>query len=249
MLKPDDKRLSTDYDEVTLSMPTALTPEFNRFRRSNFNLGHRRPTRLSMSEIESSRDHRLHDALQGDEDALATLLMDYRPYLHLLAKRGLDSAIHARVGASDIVQQTCLEACRDFSEFQGRNEPAFIAWLKRILHNNVSESVHRHITAKKRSVHRERRLAPQNDSQALPEYVDREQSSPSQRVMRGEMMLELASKLESLPATQSEALRLRYLEGMALAEISKRMDKTPMAVAGLLKRGLRQLRSFFPDKT
>lgn len=249
MLEPDDKRPSTDYDEVTLTMPIVVHSDLYRLHRPKLISGYRRPTRLSMSDIESSRDHRLQDALQGDEDALATLLMDYRPYLHLLAKRGLDSAIHARVDASDIVQQTCLEACRDFSDFQGRSEPAFIAWIKRILNNNVTESLHRHITTQKRSVHRERRLTPLNDSEASPVFMDRGQSSPSQRVMRGELMVELASKLDSLPETQREALRLRYLEGMALAEISNRMNKSQMAVAGLLKRGLRQLRSSFADET
>ena len=248
MIRPDDKRPSTDYDEETLTMTTVVYSKLNGAHRSPTNLGCRRPGRLTMSEIESARDHRLHDALQGNEEALATMLMDYRPYLHLLAKRGLDSAIHARVDASDIVQQTCLEACRDFSEFRGGNEPAFIAWIKRILHNNVAESVHRHITAQKRSVRRERQVTPQNDSHASPVYVDRVQSSPSQRVMRGEMMVELASKLDNLPDTQSEALRLRYLEGMALADISERMNKSQMAVAGLLKRGLRQLRSSFADE-
>jgi len=35
---------------------------------------------------------------------------------------------------------------------------------------------------------------------------------------------------------------MRYLEGMSLKEISDRMDKSEMAVAGLLKRGLQGLR-------
>jgi RNA polymerase sigma-70 factor (ECF subfamily) len=35
---------------------------------------------------------------------------------------------------------------------------------------------------------------------------------------------------------------MRYLEGMSLKEISKKMDKSEMAVAGLLKRGLQGLR-------
>ena len=42
--------------------------------------------------------------------------------------------------------------------------------------------------------------------------------------MKGERMMELASKLDTLPEMQKEALRLRYLEGMTLQTISDRMD-------------------------
>ena len=48
--------------------------------------------------------------------------------------------------------------------------------------------------------------------------------------------------LGKLPQDQREALRLRYLEGKTLLEIAERLDRSEMAVAGLLKRGLRSLR-------
>ena len=60
--------------------------------------------------------------------------------------------------------------------------------------------------------------------------------------MQGELAMQLAAKMEALPESQQEALRLRYLEGMSLAEISEAMGRSDTAVAGLLKRGLRQLR-------
>lgn len=191
---------------------------------------------------ESSKEDQLQQALDGNDEALATLLMDYRPYLRLLAKRDLDSAINARVDPSDIVQQTCLEACRDISKFKGASEPALVAWIKTILRNNVIESIQRHVSAKKRSVRQERVISTKHDSQALPVYIDALQSTPSQRVMQGELAMQLAAKMEALPESQQEALRLRYLEGMSLAEISEAMGRSDTAVAGLLKRGLRQLR-------
>ena len=248
MFKVDDKASRTDYDETTVTLSASSRRRSNRGDSSHFTLPHRPHTRLSMSDLESSRDQRLNDALHGNEEALATMLIDYRPYLHLLAKRDLDSAINARVDPSDIVQQTCLEVCRDFSDFKGRTEPAFIAWMKRILQNNVAESIHRHITTQKRSVRRERNLNAKQDSEALPIYIDSRQSSPSQRAMKGERIVELASKLDTLPEMQKEALRLRYLEGMTLQTISDLMDKSNMAVAGLLKRGLQQLRQELRDK-
>ena len=67
-------------------------------------------------------------------------------------------------------------------------------------------------------------------------------SSPSQRMMRDEAAVVLAICLEQIPETQRQAIRMRYLEGMSLKEISERIEKSEMAVAGLLKRGLRALR-------
>ena len=69
----------------------------------------------------SGDDVVLSRAVKGDREAFGELLQRYRPYLRMLARRQLDSALHVRIDASDIVQQTCLEAHRDFAAFQGRS--------------------------------------------------------------------------------------------------------------------------------
>ncbi len=60
--------------------------------------------------------------------------------------------------------------------------------------------------------------------------------------MGGENALRLAQRMDKLPATQREALRLRYFEGMAVEEIARQMDKTVSSAANLIKHGLRGLR-------
>ena len=69
-----------------------------------------------------------------------------------------------------------------------------------------------------------------------------EQSSPSCRAQRHEEAARLAEALEGLPEDNREALVLHYFEGEPLAEVARRMERTPASVAGLLKRGLKQLR-------
>ena len=76
-------------------------------------------------------------------------------YLRLLAARQLDVSLATRLSASDIVQQTQLEAFRDFGLFRGHTEEQFVGWLKSILTNNVAQATHTHILAKKRTVRRE----------------------------------------------------------------------------------------------
>lgn len=185
-------------------------------------------------------------AKQGDESAKGELLNRFRPYLNVIAQRHLDERLQSRLDYADVVQITFLEATRDFDDFRGESVESLLAWLRNILRNNVSTAHQQHLTAQKRSARKEVILRVSSDSGGnslgLQDMVLSESSSPSQRMMRDEASVVLATCLEHIPETQREAIRMRYLEGMSLKEISERIEKSEMAVAGLLKRGLRALR-------
>jgi RNA polymerase sigma-70 factor (ECF subfamily) len=66
--------------------------------------------------------------------------------------------------------------------------------------------------------------------------------SPSENVARQEQVLKVVEALASLPDAQREALMLQHWQGWSLAEIGEHLNRTPAAVAGLIKRGLKQLR-------
>ena len=183
---------------------------------------------------------------EGDNDALGRLLEQYRGYLLMLAHRYLSEALRRRVDPSDIVQLTFLEAKRDLPAFRGSTPAEFSGWLPGMLKNNVATAVTRHVTTQKRSLKREVNAAPgENDSvqggwiQQLPGSA----TSPSGVAIREEAVFALMQALHHLPETQAEAIRLRYMEGLSLAEIVERMGKSDTAVAGLLKRGLQKLRT------
>ena len=74
-----------------------------------------------------------------------------------------------------------------------------------------------------------------------------EQPSPSQNVQRHERAVQLADALAKLPQNQREALVLQNWHGWSLAEIGRHMDRSPAAVAGLLKRGLKKLRGLLQE--
>jgi RNA polymerase sigma-70 factor (ECF subfamily) len=181
-------------------------------------------------------------AVAGNMAARGRLFGHYRPYLKLLAERQLAGRLSQRVDASDIVQQTFLEARRDLNQFHGASADDFLAWLTRLLHNNVSQTIRDNVFAAKRSVRREQPQPGGNESTAVWQEPAAAISSPSQRAMRGEAAVELARLLETLPADQREAVRLRHLEGWSLAAIATHMDRSIVATAGLIKRGLQALR-------
>lgn len=185
----------------------------------------------------------LDEALAGDADSLGELMEDYRAYLTVLAQRYLDTRLRGRLDAADVVQITFMEAQRDLPGFRGQQIEELLGWLRHILRNNVSSAHQKHIYTQKRSAGREVSNSPADSGPALTDLAPSETTSPSQRMMRDEAAVYLAACLEEIPDTQREAIRLRYVEGYSLKQISEAMDKSEMAVAGLLKRGLQALRN------
>src|SRR5687768_7795013 len=95
------------------------------------------------------------DARGGSGEALGGLLEECRQYLMLVANRRLDPVLRAKVGPSDLVQETLHDAHRDFDKFHGLTWPELLAWLRRILLNNVTDVARRYQTADKRQISRE----------------------------------------------------------------------------------------------
>lgn len=155
----------------------------------------------------------------------------------------LDRKLRGKLDASDVVQQTMLEAHRALESFRGNDAAAQAAWLRQILARNLSNAV-RDLTRAKRDVRKERALKTDLDDSAsqLEGWLAKEQSSPSQRLERQERALQLAEALAQLPETQRDALVLRHFQGQSLAEIAEQLGCTTAAVTGLLQRGLKNLR-------
>ena len=102
----------------------------------------------------------------------------------------------------------------------------------------------RKLTARKRDVRREWSLEQALDQSAsrLEHWLAAQQSSPSQHAIRQEELLRMAETLAMLPEGQRRAIELHHLQGWPLAEIAAELETTKAAVAGLLHRGLKNLR-------
>lgn len=194
--------------------------------------------------MESKTNHELLElAKQGDKGALGELLIRYRPYLRILAQRHMDGAIRERIDPSDVVQQTSLEAHRGIQRFRGDSEGEWVAWVRKILENNAAQAIRRHLLTQKRSARREVHLDESNSAvHSVKGGLRSREVSPSRRALNSERAVKLALMLHHLPDSQREAIRLRYLEGRSLQEMAEQFGRSETAVAGLLKRGLRNLR-------
>src|SRR5579859_6620798 len=150
----------------------------------------------------------------------------FRSYLLLLARVRLDPLVRAKVGASDVVQQTLLEAHRDRAQFRGRTVEEQAAWLRAVLARNLA-NVLRDLRRDKRDVAREQPLQAALDESAvrLESLLAAGQSSPSQQAERHERAVRLAEALAALPEDNREALVLHYCEDWPLAEIATRLGR------------------------
>jgi RNA polymerase sigma-70 factor (ECF subfamily) len=173
-------------------------------------------------------------------------LTDHRAYLLLLARQQVGPA--DRLNPSDLVQQTLLDAFRQRDQFRGTTPAELAAWLRRILAGHLADA-RRRLHTDKRDVARERSLdaALEASSARLEAFLAADQSSPSERAERHEQAARLLAALDHLPEDQRRAVTLRHLEGQTLNAISRILGRSPQAVAGLLKRGLRALRELLHD--
>jgi RNA polymerase sigma-70 factor (ECF subfamily) len=181
--------------------------------------------------------------MDAPANTASTSLERFRDYLRLLARIQLDPRLRGKFDPSDIVQQTLLEAHQKQHQFHGQTDAEQAAWLRQVLAHNLADAL-RAFGQARRDVKRERSLeeALQASSACLENWLAAPDSSPSEQAERHERAVHLAMAMGSLPEAQREALVLQYWHGCSIAEIGRQLDRTPGAVAGLLKRGLSKLR-------
>ncbi len=188
----------------------------------------------------------LAEARRGHGESLGALLELYRNYLNLLARVQIDLRLRRRASPSDVVQETFLDACRDFQHFRGRTEAELLAWLRQVLAFNLGQLVQRQLRAQKRDARREVSLeavlsAADLSSARLESALCLRSDSPSAQAQRREQAAVLADQLALLPPDYREVLVLRNLEGLSFDEVARRMARSPGAARVLWVRALARL--------
>jgi RNA polymerase sigma-70 factor (ECF subfamily) len=186
----------------------------------------------------------IHQARAGDREALGKLLDRFRSYLRLLARHQLKQRLREKLDASDLIQETFLEAQRDFGQFRGVSEAELAAWLRQILAHNLANQIERFYGAKRRDVRLERDLSLRlaRSSVALERGLVARQLTPSQWAARRDQAVLLASILERLPPTYRQVLELRHIDSLTFPQIAQQMSRTEDSVKNLWARALARLR-------
>jgi RNA polymerase sigma-70 factor (ECF subfamily) len=184
----------------------------------------------------------LSAARAGCLQSLGRILESNRRYLLLVAQQELDPVVRAKGGTSDLVQETFLEAQRDFSGFRGASAGEVRAWLRRLLLNNMINFTRRYRGTDKRQVLREAPLAADGDSRDPAGAVPANASTPSERVVRKEESAAMERAMGHLSDDHRQVLMLRYRDGLSFEEIGVLLQRSPNAARKLWERALVHLR-------
>ena len=191
---------------------------------------------------DSSIIEMLGRARAGDKQELGRLFESCRSYLNVMARAQMESWMQAKVDASDIVQETMLEAHRDFARFQGQSVGEWLAWLRGILTNNAADVVRKYRGTEKRQTRREVSLQPQTDDSSLGALDPADSiETPSVQLMRQERELRVADAIVNLSPDHQQVIILRNLQRLPFDEVAKSMGRSRPAVQMLWMRAIRKL--------
>lgn len=181
----------------------------------------------------------LRAARDGSRSKLGELFERTRRYLLLVANRTLDSELRQKQAASDLVQETFLEARKNFAQFRGETQAELFAWLCRILDNKSHDVTRRFRSAAMRDVDREQSL-DDSDVAMGHELADRGQTPRALAAVREEVA-DLEAALQRLAEDHEQVIRLRSFERLSFADVGQRMGRSADAARKLWVRAIARL--------
>lgn len=166
-------------------------------------------------------------------DRLETL----REALLRAAQREIRPNLRPRIAASDVVQQTMIEAARFLDGRAEMSDDELAAWLRQLLRNNARDAV-RHATAEKRDAGRELRFRHSGHWRGV--LCRRPQ--PESVVRRREVDEALDAAIADMPLPYQRVVLLRHRERLPFAEIGQQLAISENAAQKLWARALELLR-------
>jgi RNA polymerase sigma-70 factor (ECF subfamily) len=165
----------------------------------------------------------LNRAIGGDEAAFARLWRSLQPALLRYLRVVVGDA------AEDVASETWLQAARDLHRFDG-SPPAFRVWLFRI--------------ARHRGLDERRRAARRREDPHEP--AERDTAGGQVRDIAYDVLETSDTNwalglIATLPPDQAEAVMLRVVAGLDVAQTAQVLGKRPGAVRVAAMRGLRRL--------
>ncbi len=188
----------------------------------------------------------LEQAAGGDGPSLGALLAQHRERLRRMVALRLDRRLNGRIDASDVIQETFLEASARLAEYLRDPSMPFYLWL-RFLAGQRLVTLHRHhLGTRMRDARREltlhQGLFPEGSSAALAARLLGRDARPSEAAIRAEMKGRVQDALDGMDALDREVLALRHFEQLSRAEIAAVMGITEAAAGKRYIRALEKLK-------
>lgn len=176
-------------------------------------------------------------ARRGSNSALGQLLEGCRDYLLLVAQRNVPAEVRPKLGPSDVVQETFLDAQADFVQFRGETEQEFLAWMRAILRHNLANAVRGYLGTEQRNLRREVSFAEHEQNFQIPSGDE----TPSAILSALEEAELVEQALSRLPQEYQRAITLRNWEQLSFLELGQRLERSEDAARKLWSRAVLRL--------
>lgn len=177
----------------------------------------------------------------GSGIALGNVLLRYEKILLRYARRQFPADLRSKGDASDLVQDTLLEAHRDFSQFTGASEGELLAWLHCLLRHNLANFVTAFRRREKRQVKREQTFSLQLERRPIHRALVASATGPGSDAIRNESTELCRRALAGLPEISRNLVRLRFEDRLSYVEIGLELKMSAEAARKLLMRTLHVL--------
>ncbi len=204
-------------------------------------------TQANDFDTDGELDEVLRAALAGDESSRERIIESCRAYLLAIAQGNLDQPLRAKIGSSDIVQETCIKAHAAFSQFRGQTYGELLAWMRQSLLNGLVDVRRRYRGTEFRNVARE--VSPGDQNAASPAGVLPDpQLTPSTSADLDEQVTNLRAALLQLPEEYRHVIMWRNWDQLSFAEIGVRLNRSEEAARKLWTRAVAKLAEFLPSE-
>ncbi len=195
---------------------------------------------------ETEYDPLIQRALAGEEAALVELFDEHRPRLRRMVDLRMDHRLHARVDASDVLQEAYIDLAQRLPEYAKQQKYPFFLWLRLVTGQRLAQVHRKHLGAAMRNVDLEvslyRKAMPQVSTFFLASRLIGQFTSVSQKAMRAEMQVKLQEVLNTMDPNDREVLALRHFEQLSNEETAQVLEITDSAASTRHMRALMRLR-------
>jgi len=195
-----------------------------------------------MTEILNYTQDLLARARDGNELAFEELFMRHRGRLQKAIAMRIDRRLAARIDASDVLQETHMEAFRRLPKYLKQGEMPFYLWLLWIAREKVLELHRRHLGAEKRAVTREVPLLPADTSATFVSLIIAgHEPSPSQVLEKTELAECLRRALGQLDEDERDLILWRHFEQFSARETAQLLQISEAAASKRYLRAVERL--------
>ena len=181
-------------------------------------------------------------------DDLSDQFMQARGRLRAMIQARLHPLVAARLDASDVLQETYIEANRRLEEYQTDPRLPVFLWLRRLGIQTLARIHRDHLDRAKRDPTREIVVAQGSEPSSfykngLARELSVSMASPASQVAQNELLGNINEVIESLSDVDQQILGLRHLEHLTLSEAATEIGITTEAAKQRYRRAIRKLAS------